>query len=224
MADDVQVVRDKHVGQVELALEPLQQVQDLGLHRHVEGRDRLIAHDQLRPDRERPGHADALALAAGELVWEAVVVLRVQPDDVEQLLYAALVLGRGTDLVHLERLADDRPHALAGIQRGVRVLEHHHHVAAHLEQRIALDGGDVLTVEQDAPAGRGEQPHDAAGHRRLATARFADDAQGLALVDVQRHAVDRADTADLLLEDDPAGYREVLLQVLDLEKLFGHRP
>ena len=36
--------------------------------------------------RQRPGDADALALAAGELVRVAVVVLGVQPDDLEQLL------------------------------------------------------------------------------------------------------------------------------------------
>ena len=35
---------------------------------------------------QRPGDADALALAAGELVGVAVVVLGVEPDDLEQLL------------------------------------------------------------------------------------------------------------------------------------------
>ena len=77
-------MRDHHVGQVELLLEVLEQVDDLGLDRHVEGRDRLVGHDQLGLERERAGDADALALAAGELVRVAVVVLGVQPDGLEQ--------------------------------------------------------------------------------------------------------------------------------------------
>ena len=92
--DDVEVVRDEHVGEPEVALEVLEQVQDLGLHRDVERRDGLVADDQLRVHGERAGDADALALAARELVREAVVVLGVQADDVEQLLHAPLVLRR----------------------------------------------------------------------------------------------------------------------------------
>ncbi len=76
VADDVQVVRDEDVGQSERSLQVLEQVDDLRLHGDVERRDRLIAHDQLRIDRECTRDPDALALAAGELVREAVVVLR----------------------------------------------------------------------------------------------------------------------------------------------------
>ena len=108
VADDVEVVGDEDVREPEVLLEVLQQVQDLRLHRDVERRHRLVADDQLRVDRERPRDADPLALAAGELVREAVVVLGVQADDLEQLLHAALALGVGADAVHLERLADDR--------------------------------------------------------------------------------------------------------------------
>ena len=39
------------------------------------------------PQRQRPGHADALPLAAGELGREPVVVLGVEPDPVHQLLH-----------------------------------------------------------------------------------------------------------------------------------------
>ena len=69
------------------------------------------------------------------------------------------------------------------------------------------------------PAGRVEQPHDAARHRRLAAAGLADDAERLALADAEADAVDRLHRRDLLLEDDPARDREVLLQVLDDEQL-----
>ncbi len=89
VADHGQVVRDEDVGEAELALEVLQQVQDLRLHRDVERRDRLVADDQLRLERERARDADPLALAARELVRVAVVVLGVEADALEQLLDAA---------------------------------------------------------------------------------------------------------------------------------------
>ncbi len=113
VADDVQVVRDEDVGEAELLLQVLQQVQDLRLHGHVERGDRLVADDQLRVDRERARDADPLALPARELVREAVVVLGVQADDLEQLLYAALDLRGGAELVDLERLRDDEADPLA---------------------------------------------------------------------------------------------------------------
>ena len=65
--DDGQVVRNEEDGQVVLLLQVLQQVEDLRLHRHVEGGDDLVADEQLRLEHEGAGDADALALAAGEL-------------------------------------------------------------------------------------------------------------------------------------------------------------
>ena len=85
MAHHPEVVRDEEVGEVELVLEVLEQVDDLGLDRDVERGDRLVGDDQLRPQRERPGDADPLPLAARELVRVAVVVLGLQADPLEQL-------------------------------------------------------------------------------------------------------------------------------------------
>ena len=58
------VVRDEEVGELEPILELLEEVDDLRLDRDVEGRDRLVAHDELRLDRERAGDPDPLTLAA----------------------------------------------------------------------------------------------------------------------------------------------------------------
>ena len=80
LADHRQVVRDEDVRQVEVALQVAQEVEHLRLDRDVERRDRLVADDQLRRERERTRDADPLALAARELVRVAVVVLRAQPD------------------------------------------------------------------------------------------------------------------------------------------------
>ena len=69
--DDPEVVRDEHVRQVELVLQVVEQVDDLRLDRDVECGDRLVGDDQLRVQREGAGDADALALAAGELVRDS---------------------------------------------------------------------------------------------------------------------------------------------------------
>ena len=80
-----QVVRDEQVGQAEVALQVVEQVEHPGLHAHVECADRLVEHDHLGFHGERPRDADALALTAGELVRIAVGVRGVQADLREQL-------------------------------------------------------------------------------------------------------------------------------------------
>ena len=90
MPDDAEVVRDEEVGQAELVLKVLEQVDDLRLHRDVERGHRLVGDDQLRLQRKGAGDTDALALTAGELVRVAVVVLGLQADAVEQILHPAL--------------------------------------------------------------------------------------------------------------------------------------
>ena len=63
-----EVVRDEDIGEPEPPLQVAQQIEDLRADRDVERRDRLVADDQLRLDRERARDGDALALAAGEFV------------------------------------------------------------------------------------------------------------------------------------------------------------
>ena len=53
---------------------------DLRLHRHVQGRGRLVEHDKPRLQDQRAGDRDALALAARELVRVALGGLGVEPD------------------------------------------------------------------------------------------------------------------------------------------------
>ena len=95
------------------------------------------------------GDADALALAAGELVRVAVDVLGVEADHVQQVLRPRLAVALRRDLgVDLERLADDVADRHARVERGVRVLEHHLDVAAQLPAASRPDsGGDVLALE-----------------------------------------------------------------------------
>ena len=59
----------------------VEEVDDAGLDRHVEGGDGLVEHDQLRLEGERPGDADALALTPGEVLRVAVGVARLEADE-----------------------------------------------------------------------------------------------------------------------------------------------
>ena len=63
-----EVVADEDVGQAELVLQVLQQVEHLRLHRDVERAHRLVEHQHLGLQRQAARDRDALALAAGELV------------------------------------------------------------------------------------------------------------------------------------------------------------
>ena len=78
--DDGQVVGDEQVGDAPLLLQVVQQVQDLALDRHVQGRDGLVADDEVGRQGQGPGDADALALPAAELVRVADGVAGVEAD------------------------------------------------------------------------------------------------------------------------------------------------
>ena len=85
MLHHAEIVGDEQIGEAELLLQVLQQVDDLRLDRDVERRDRLVADQQLGLDGERAGDADALALAAGEFVREAAHVVGLQAHRLEEL-------------------------------------------------------------------------------------------------------------------------------------------
>ena len=80
---DPEVVRDEQHGEVETPLDVVEEVQDLRLHRDVEGRDGLVGDQHLRLHGESAGNGDALALAAGELMRVAVEHLRRKPDHLQ---------------------------------------------------------------------------------------------------------------------------------------------
>jgi len=73
----------------------------------------------------------------------------------------------------------------------------------------------------DLAGGRLDEAEHEAARRRLAAAALADQAERLALVDVEADVVDRAHAADLALDEEPGGDREVLGQVLDAQQRGG---
>ena len=218
--DHGEVVRDDHVRQAELLLEVVHEVDDLRLDRHVERGDRLVGHDQLRLEGQRAGDADALPLAAGELVRVAVVVLGAQAHQLQEALDLLLHTALGLHALEPEGRRDDRADGVTRVQGAVRVLEDHLDVTAQRAHLPRPQLRDVPALEVDRAARRVLEAGDDPAHGRLAAARLADDAEGLALAHLEVDAVDGLHGADLALQD-PLLDGEVLLQPFDLEQHLG---
>ena len=62
-----QIMGDKHVGKVELALQPVKQLEDALLHDLVQGTGHLVTNDKLRFSSKSPCDADALFLPTRKL-------------------------------------------------------------------------------------------------------------------------------------------------------------
>ena len=214
VAHHVQVVADEEVGQAEVALQVLQQVEHLRLDRLVERRHGFVQNHQPRLQRQRPGDVDPLALPARQLVRIAAgEARRVQPHPGQQVVRP----GERRALRHAvhrgaegDRILDRHPR----VERRIAVLEHHLRLAPELAQRQPA-GADRLAVEhQLAPVLAGEL-HQQPGGGRFAAARFADHAQRLALLDVEAHVVDRAHRGPRAPHRQALSLqRKVLLQVL----------
>ena len=71
--DHREVVGDEEVGVVVEPLEVVEEVEHLRLHADIEGRDTLVADDELGLQDKGTGDAGALALSAAELVGVAVI-------------------------------------------------------------------------------------------------------------------------------------------------------
>ena len=215
---DGEVVRDEQVSEAELALQVLEQIDDLRLDGHIERGDGLVADDEGGVDGEGASDADALPLAAAELVGVARRHARVQPNEREDLRHPppGLRLAR-REPVNAERLADDLPGGHARVERAVGVLEHHLHFFAEFAHPLAAHGGEFFAPEADG-AGRGlVEPQDAASQRGLAATGLADEAERLSLADAEGNAVHRLHVADGLTQNDAGGDGEVHPQVGDFE-------
>src|SRR6185503_13099922 len=94
------------------------------------------------------------------------------------------------------------------------------HVAAQLLQLVAAHARHILALEPDLARTGFDQAQDAAAGRRLAAARFAHQAQRLALADLEADAVDGMDLV-YGAREDAALDRKALAQVADLEEVFG---
>jgi hypothetical protein len=178
MIDDAQVVADEDEREAELAAEVGKEVEDLGADRHVETRHRLVRDEQLRPDRECAGDADALPLAPRQLARQACGEAWAETDALHQPVALARHLGGWDDAVHPDRLLERGADTHTRIERGIRVLEDHLQARAGV-RRLLVRAVHVLPTDEHRAAVGLEEAHHDPGKGRLAAAGFADDAECL---------------------------------------------
>ena len=154
-------------------------------HHRVDRAERLVHQQHGRIGGQRAGHADALALAAGELLGVAVAVRRgVQADQVEKLG------GARTGLAALpaEEMRDGR-----GVLQDRLVREKADlldHIADTAPELDGVDGGYVVPVQEYPAAGRLDEPVDHLHRGGLAAAGRSDERDQFALGDLERQVVD----------------------------------
>ena len=177
MLDNGEVVADEEVRQLVFILQFVQQVDDLRLDGHVECGDRLVADDELGVERERTRDADTLALAAGELVRVAGLVVGLQAAVVHDLVNIVVELVLRHKVVLAHGLADDLADRHTRGERRERVLEDDLHLRAQGAQLLVGEVIDLLSVEEHLTAGLGViQAQDRAARGRLAAAGLTDKA------------------------------------------------
>ena len=208
------------VGQAEVGLQVLQQVDHLRLHRDVQRGHRLVGDDQVRVHGQRPGDADPLPLPAGELVR----VLAQRACSAARPRTAARAAGRSSRHPWSSRPCACIPSTRIDCTdcRGSSEDSGSWNTIC-IRRRACRSGsafsvGDVLPVEDHRAGRRLHQPQDAAAESGLAATGFADQPVGLAAPDGQRDAVDRVDVADRLVDQHAPLDREMHLEVVDLQQ------
>ena len=181
------VMRDHDGGDAEPPLQRFHLDPQVGAHPGVQRRQRFVQQQQARRSRQRAGEGDALLLAAGQL-RRVFAFLPGQVDQRQQLGHAALDVGAFEFLV-LQTERDVARHGQVGEQR-VR-LKHDAEVALGRRQL-----GDVAPGLPHPPGGLDVEAGDGAQQRGFAAAGRPEEADELALVDGQRHFVQRREIAE----------------------------
>src|SRR5204863_3974435 len=190
------------------------------LDRFVERGDRLVEDHHARPGGQRAGDIDALLLPAGQLVRIArPEQFRIEPDLAQRVpgdLARRRFFPTLDERTERHRITDRH----ARIERSVGILEYHLHLPAQGIDADPVWHVDGVAVEHQLAGIRGDEMQQQARQGRLAAARLPDDAQGLALLNIERYAVNRLDRFAAAALD-----RDMLFQVAcDEHRLRGPAP
>ena len=181
-------MRDDDHRHAELGIHALQQVEHLHGRARVERARRLVAQHVMRAVRQRAGDGHALLLAARKLARIARALSSRLTR--RSSSWARSALASFGHAAHLEGEHDVLQHR--ALLEQAEVLEDHADVRTQLAQLLALEVGDVDAVDDDTALGRALEQVEQAHERRLARARFADDAEDVAILDGQVDVLERA--------------------------------
>ena len=216
-----EVVGDEEIGVVVAPLEVVEEVEDLGLHADVEGRDALVAHHQLGLEDEGAGDADTLALAAAELVGIAAVPVGLEAyllHEGEDSFFQGILSNRSilsiqSLPVNFEGFGDGVADGDTWVEAGVGVLEDNLQFGPQGAHLVGGEGVEALSAVEDVAGGVVDESQEGAAEGALATSAFAHQAEGLALHDVEADAVDTLQRLQGLAKEaflEGVFYRQVL--------------
>ena len=190
MAYDAQVMGDEDVGQAQRFLQFHEQVEDLGLDRHVERGHGFVADQHLRFHGQGACDSQPLALTAGKLARIAIGGLRGKPHQFEQAHRLVAPCAPGYQAVMDRSLGDQIASPLAQMQRRHGVLEDHLHRQVGGELVASAEARDIPAFEVDRPRALRKDLRDHAPQCRFSASRFANDSKDLALRHRQGDVVD----------------------------------
>ena len=160
------VMGDEHHRRAGLALQPVDQGQDLGLDGHVQRGGRFIRDQQARLAGQR--HCDHHALAHAPAQFMGILLQAAfrfgDAHLLEQIKRAVFCLFFGQSLVKAQTFGQLPPHREHRIQRGHRLLEDHPDLVAANRAHQVLVGFSKVHL----PAGLAFEQHPATGNRAAA--------------------------------------------------------
>src|SRR5262245_8909405 len=149
-------------------LEILKQIDDLRLHRNIEGAHGFIANDESRLNSQCTGNSNPLALSTAELVRIPLCLGPIKPHIRKQARDAFPSGGRRrSKSMNIEGLPHGVLYRQARIQRTVRVLKNHLKTPPLPSQFGSMQTRDVLAFEVDFTLVWLKQPDDRTRQRRL---------------------------------------------------------
>ena len=211
-----QVVGDEHVGEPQLLLEIHHQVQHLRPHGDVERRHRLIGNHHVRVKHQTARDGDTLALAAGEHVRVAVIVLGFEADlrHHRQRFFTALLFAEIA--VNQQRLFQNLPHLFTRVQRTIRVLEHNLDFLATQLLRLRVVLEQILPLIIELAAGRHFNHRQQTAQRGFPAAGLPHHRQRFTAFEVKGDAVQRFHQA--FRGKQPLLHRVIFFQVDGLQQ------
>ena len=146
-------------------------------------------------------------------------MLGIQTDDVQQLADALDTLLLGTHAMNGHGLGDDLADGHTGIERSIGILEDELHLATHILDLVLAHLGNVFALEEHFACRRLGQTHDGAARGGLTATRLADQAKGLARINLERNVIhSRDDTLREALGEHAGLCGKLLGEVLDLQQ------
>ena len=220
--DDAEIVRNVDEGELTLVDEMAQQLEDLGLDRHVDCGRWIVRDEQAGLAGQGHGDGDTLLHAARQLTREcAEPPFRLGNTHLPQKLHTlSRGFGSGDREVRANYLAELDAHRIDRRQRRRGVLKDERHAAAANPPQLATpEVKDILVREHDPPRRDAPRRADDVEQRQrqdgLAAAALADHAEPLAGLAGQAHVVQRRE----LPATDPVDRGETL----DAEQWVVHR-